>query len=136
MVGTGIYTFFVMSAQAFLSSVQRRNRPRNAGSAYDTSTAPAELVIPVLFRLCWKSGESAGLPSRGSGGFPGVNPRNFFSCVPYWFSLWPSPGLGIVAATLQVAFQKGSALLWLLGSGLWFLSGTMFPDQTLPRRWN
>ncbi|MGB7330236.1 MAG: ABC transporter permease, partial [Terriglobales bacterium] len=41
--------------------------------------------------------------------------------------------LGIAAATLQVAFQKGSALLWLLGSGLWFLSGTMFPVQSLPR---
>jgi ABC-2 type transport system permease protein len=41
--------------------------------------------------------------------------------------------LGIAAATLQVAFQKGSAMLWLLGSGLWFLSGAMFPIQSLPR---
>jgi ABC-2 type transport system permease protein len=38
-----------------------------------------------------------------------------------------------VAATLQVAFQKGAALLWLLSSGLWFLSGTMFPVESLPR---
>jgi ABC-2 type transport system permease protein len=41
--------------------------------------------------------------------------------------------LGIVAATLQVAFQRGAALLWLLSSGVWFLSGTMFPVESLPR---
>src|SRR5437588_624313 len=59
---------------------------------------------------------------------------NFFSCVAVLiFSLAIALALGIAAATLQVAFQKGSALLWLLGSGLWFLSGTMFPIQSLPR---
>jgi ABC-2 type transport system permease protein len=41
--------------------------------------------------------------------------------------------LGIAAATLQIAFQKGAALLWLLSSGVWFLSGAMFPVQSLPR---
>ena len=49
------------------------------------------------------------------------------------FSLAIALSLGIAAATLQIAFQKGSALVWLLGSGLWFLSGTMFPIQSLPR---
>jgi ABC-2 type transport system permease protein len=49
------------------------------------------------------------------------------------FSLAIALALGIAAATLQVVFQKGSALLWLLGSGVWFLSGTMFPIQSLPR---
>ena len=59
---------------------------------------------------------------------------NFLSCVAVLIlSLVIALALGIIAATLQVAFQKGSALLWLLGSGLWFLSGTMFPIQTLPR---
>jgi ABC-2 type transport system permease protein len=41
--------------------------------------------------------------------------------------------LGIAAAALQVWVQKGSALVWLLGSGLWFLSGAMFPIEKLPR---
>ena len=41
--------------------------------------------------------------------------------------------IGLAAATFQVSFQKGSALVWLLGSGLWFLSGTMFPVDSLPR---
>jgi ABC-2 type transport system permease protein len=41
--------------------------------------------------------------------------------------------LGIAAATIQITFQKGSALVWLLGSGIWFLSGAMFPIENLPR---
>jgi ABC-2 type transport system permease protein len=41
--------------------------------------------------------------------------------------------LGIFAAALQLAIQKGSALLWLFGSGTWFLTGTLFPIETLPK---
>jgi ABC-2 type transport system permease protein len=41
--------------------------------------------------------------------------------------------LGITAATLQIAFQKGGAMVWLMSSGLWLLSGAMFPVQSLPR---
>jgi len=39
---------------------------------------------------------------------------------------------GILAAALQLAIQKGSALVWLLGSGIWFLTGTLFPVSSLP----
>jgi ABC-2 type transport system permease protein len=41
--------------------------------------------------------------------------------------------LGIVVATMQITLQKGSAVLWLLSSGFWFLSGAMFPSASLPR---
>src|SRR5258708_30934407 len=58
---------------------------------------------------------------------------NFFSCAAVLiFSLAIALALGIVAATLQVPFQKGSALLWLLGSGRWFFIATMFPIHDFP----
>jgi ABC-2 type transport system permease protein len=41
--------------------------------------------------------------------------------------------LGMAVAALQITLQKGSAVLWLLSSGLWFLSGAMFPSASLPR---
>ena len=41
--------------------------------------------------------------------------------------------VGIAAATIQITFQRGSALLWLLSSGVWFLSGAMFPIESLPK---
>jgi ABC-2 type transport system permease protein len=47
-------------------------------------------------------------------------------------SLLTAVALGILAAALQLAIQKGSALVWLLGSGVWFMTGTLFPVATLP----
>jgi ABC-2 type transport system permease protein len=41
--------------------------------------------------------------------------------------------IGIFAATLQLAMQKGSAVVWLMGSGAWFMTGTLFPVATLPK---
>jgi len=41
--------------------------------------------------------------------------------------------VGLAAATIQITFRKGSALLWLLSSGVWFLRGAMFPVESLPR---
>src|ERR1700690_2106141 len=45
VVGTGLYSFFVMSAQAFLSAVQEAQQTGTIEVLMTTSTAPAELII-------------------------------------------------------------------------------------------
>src|SRR5580698_7821872 len=45
LVGTGVYTFFVLSAQAFLSAVQEAQQTGTLEVLMTTSTAPAELII-------------------------------------------------------------------------------------------
>ena len=45
LVGTGLYTFFVMSAQSFLSAVQEAQQTGTIEVLMTTSTNPAELVI-------------------------------------------------------------------------------------------
>src|ERR1700722_11770971 len=135
MVGTGIYTFFVMSAQSFLNAVQEAQQTGTLEVLMTTSTAPAELVI--LSSISAFAGSLVNLLVyffAGVAVFRASVHANFLSCaVVLIFSLVIAVALGIAAATVQVAFQKGSALLWLVGSGLWFLSGTMFPIQSLPR---
>ncbi len=135
LVGTGLYTFFVMSAQAFLSTVQEAQQTGTLEVLMTTSTPPAELVI--LSAISAFSGKLVNLLIylfAGVAVFRAAVHANLLSClVVVVLALALALALGIVAAALQVAFQKGSALLWLLGSGLWFLSGTMFPIQTLPR---
>jgi ABC-2 type transport system permease protein len=134
LVGTGVYTFFVMSAQAFLSAVQEAQQTGTLEVLMTTSTPPAELVI--LSAASAFSGKLLNLLIyifAGAAIFRASTHVNFFSCVAVLiFSLAIALALGIAAATLQVAFQKGTALIWLLGSGLWFLSGTMFPVNSLP----
>src|SRR5271155_1186872 len=135
MVGTGVYTFFLMSAQAFLSAIQEAQQTGTLEVLMTTSTAPTELVI--LSSISAFAGNLVNLLIyffAGVAVFRASTHANVLSCaVVLILTLAIALALGIAAATLQVAFQKGSALLWLLGSGLWFLSGTMFPIQSLPR---
>jgi ABC-2 type transport system permease protein len=120
LVGTGVYTFFVMSAQAFLSSVQEAQQTGTLEVLLTTSTAPAELVI--LSSISAFSGSLVNLLIylfAGVAVFRASIHANLFSCAAVLIlSLAIALAVGIAAATLQVAFQKGSALLWLLGSGL------------------
>src|ERR1700690_4238669 len=135
LVGTGVYTFFLMSAQAFLSAVQEAQQTGTLEVLMTTSTAPAELII--LSSVSAFAGNLVNLLIylfAGVAVFRAATHANLLSFAAVLIlSLAIALSLGIAAATLQVAFQKGSAMLWLLGSGLWFLSGTMFPIQTLPR---
>ena len=135
LVGTGLYTFFVMSAQAFLNVVQEAQQTGTLEVLMTTSTSPAELVI--LSSISAFAGSLTNLLVylfAGIAVFRAAIHANVFSClVVLVLSLALALALGIFAATFQVAFQKGSALVWLLGSGLWFLSGTMFPVQSLPQ---
>lgn len=135
LVGTGVYTFFVMSAQAFLSAVQEAQQTGTLEVLMTTSTPPAELI--VLSSVSAFAGNLVNLLVylvAGVAVFRASLHANFFSFLAaVILSLVIALALGIAAATLQIAFQKGSALVWLLGSGVWFLSGTMFPIHSLPR---
>src|ERR1700722_1840055 len=134
LVGTGLYTFFVMSAQAFLNSMQEAQQTGTLEVLMTTSTAPAELV--VLSAISAFAGNLLNLVVylfAGVALFRAAIHANFLSVIAVLiFSLAIALAVGITAAALQVAFQKGSAVLWLFGSGLWFLSGMMFPIQSLP----
>jgi len=135
LVGTGLYTFFVMSAQAFLSAVQEAQQTGTLEVLMTTSTAPAELII--LSAISAFGGTLLNLlvyVSAGVAVFRAAVNANLLSClVVLVLSLAIALAIGILAATFQVAFQKGSALIWLIGSGLWLLSGATFPVQSLPQ---
>ena len=134
LVGTGVYTFFVMSAQAFLNAVQEAQQTGTLEVLMTTSTPPAELI--VLSSVSAFAGNLLNLIVylvAGVAVFRASIHVNFLSLlVAVVLCLAIALALGIAAATLQVAFQKGSALVWLLGSGAWFLSGTMFSIHSLP----
>lgn len=40
--------------------------------------------------------------------------------------------LGLFAASVQLYFQRGSAVIWLFGTVLWLFSGSLFPVSALP----
>jgi ABC-2 type transport system permease protein len=134
LIGTGLYTFFVMSAQAFLNVVQEAQYTGTLEVLMTTSTAPAELII--LSSISAFAANLANLIAYIAAGvavFQASLHPNLLSCmVVLALSLALALAFGILAATFQVAFQKGSAMIWLLGSGLWLLSGATFPVRSLP----
>ncbi|MGA9640707.1 MAG: ABC transporter permease [Terriglobales bacterium] len=134
LVGTGLYTFFVMSGQAFLSTVQEAQQTGTMEVLMTTSTAPAELIVLSALSAFAGSLTNFGVYIlAGIAIFQAAIHANVVACaVVMILSVGIALALGILAATLQIAFQKGSALIWLLGSGLWLLSGTVFPVQNLP----
>jgi ABC-2 type transport system permease protein len=60
------------------------------------------------------------------------NPKLSSSVAVFLLSVIIAISIGLVAAALQLAVQKGSAVVWALGS-VWFLTGPLFPVQTLPK---
>jgi ABC-2 type transport system permease protein len=135
LVGTGIYTFFVMSTQAFLSSVQEAQQTGTMEVLMTTSTPPAQLV--VLSSVSAFGGNLLKLMIyllAGAAIFRAPMQADVLSCVAVLTCCVAiAMAIGIAAATIQITFQKGSAMLWLLSSGVWFLSGAMFPIESLPR---
>jgi ABC-2 type transport system permease protein len=135
LVGTGVYTFFVMSAQAFLSAIQEAQQTGTMEVLMTTSTEPAELV--VLSSISAFAGNLVSLTVYLLAGvlvFRAATNADLLSCVLVLvLSAAVAVALGIAVAALQITLQKGSAVLWLLSSGLWFLSGAMFPRTSLPR---
>ena len=135
LVGTGVYTFFVMSAQAFLSAIQEAQQTGTMEVLMTTSSDPAELII--LSSISALAGSLASLAVYLVAGvliFRAATNANVLSCfLVFILSIALAVALGIAVAALQLTLQKGSAVLWLLSSGLWFLSGAMFPSTSLPR---
>jgi len=133
LVGTGFYTFLLMGVHAFLQTVQDAQQTGTLEVLMTTSTSPPVLVflsamsafaantITLLFYLV--AGVLFGAP---------WNPKLGSSVAVFLLSVIIAISIGLVAAALQLAVQKGSAVVWALGS-VWFLTGPLFPVHTLPK---
>ncbi len=133
LVGTGFYTFLLMGVHAFLQTVQEAQQTGTLEVLMTTSTSPPVLVflsamsafaantVTLLFYLA--AGLIFGAP---------LHANLLASLAVFVLSVIIAVAIGLVAAALQLAIQKGSAVVWALGS-VWFLTGTMFPVQTLPK---
>jgi ABC-2 type transport system permease protein len=133
LVGTGFYTFLLMGVHAFLLTVQEAQQTGTLEVLMTTSTSPPVLVflsamsafaantVTLAFYLI--AGLAFGAPLR---------PNVGTSLAVFTLSVVVAAAIGLLAAALQLAVQKGSAVVWVLGS-VWFMTGTLFPVQTLPQ---
>jgi ABC-2 type transport system permease protein len=134
LVGTGLYTFLLTGANSFLGTVQEAQQTGTLEVLMTTSTPAPVLVLLSAFSSF--AGKVAPLVlylgvGLAAYGLPGNHPNLVAAGVVFALALAIAAALGIFAAGVQVATQRGSAVIALLGS-LWFLTGTMFPVDSLP----
>jgi ABC-type polysaccharide/polyol phosphate export permease len=135
LVGTGFYTFLLAGVHSFLQTIQESQQSGTLEALLTTSTS-----APVLIALSAISSFAAGFLQFAL--FLGVGLSIVFSALHanalacffvFALSVLVAFALGLFAAGLQISIHKGSAVLWLVGSSAWLVSGTLFPTTALPR---
>lgn len=137
LAGTGLYTFLMMGISSFVTSVQEAQQTGTLEVLMTSSTPPAMLVFLSSISAFARNGVrllfygAAGLLLLSEGN---LRIPNFAGCILVLiFSFVIAAAIGMAAAALQLSTQKGSAAMWLFGSVAWFMTGTLFPVQSLPR---
>ncbi len=135
VVGTGFYTFIVAGMTAFVSAIRDAQQSGTLEVLMTTSTPPATLVL--LSAVSVFSISTLQLAVYLGGGlilFPVHLPHpNPMACtVVFVLSLGVAVSIGILAGAMQVATQRGGAVLTLIASTTWFLTGALFPVSALP----
>jgi ABC-2 type transport system permease protein len=135
LVGTSLYGFLLMGTNAFLDSVREAQWSGTMEVLMTTST-PGPVIVLLTAISAYGSRVLDLLLYLGLGFVlfraPHQNPNLAAALVVFLLSLLIAVAFGIGAAAIQVATQKGSGLVWLFGSVVWLMSGTMFPVSALP----
>ena len=135
IVGSGFLGLAVAGVQAFASSVQEA-QVTGTFEVLATCSTPA-IVVVVLNALSVLSGRLLMMAAYVAAGLMlvdiAVSPSGAAaSLVVLVISLIITIALGIMAAAVQVAFQKGGVVSWLVGTWMGVFSGVMFPISVLP----
>lgn len=134
VVGIGFYSFLISGVQAFLSTVQEAQQTGTIEVLLTTSTpAPVLIFLSAFSAFAGKTAKLAFDLVVGLILFQVALPHPNFGATLAIFllSLAVAIAMGVLAAAVQIAIQKGSAVIWLLSS-VGFLTGTLFPVHILP----
>lgn len=136
LVGAGFYTFLVMGIHSFLQIIQEAQQTGTLEILMTTSTPPSILVLlSAISAFSRNAVQLVAYLALGLVIFKGSLPKPHGAALLVSFCLCVvmAIAIGMMAAALQVAMQKGSAALWALSSGAWLLTGTLFPVASLPK---
>jgi ABC-2 type transport system permease protein len=135
VVGTGFYSFLLLAISAFVETV-REAQTSGTMEVLMTSVTPGWLVIvlsafSVLASRCLQLVlfVAVGLLLFGAR-TSGVNVGGTVAVL--LLAGLTAMAIGVAAAALELWMQRGTALVWMLGTVTWLFSGAMFPIAALP----
>jgi ABC-type polysaccharide/polyol phosphate export permease len=135
LVGTGFYTFLLSGTHSFLQMIQESQQTGTLEVLLTTAT-PATVLVSLGALSAFAKGLLQFVVYMAAGILlvaPAMHVNLAACLLAFAFSMLSAFAIGLFAAGLQMSFHKGSAVLWLLGSGAWLMSGTLFPTEALPR---
>jgi len=135
LIGTGFYTFLLTGMYGLLRNIQETQQSGMLEVLMTSSTRPALLLTlsavsafgSAFVQLAIYAVAGALVSAKG------LHLNIFAIVLVFAFSALIAIAIGIVAAGLQIAVHKGSAVMWALGSISWLVTGTLFPVAVLPR---
>src|SRR5690349_13211058 len=134
-VGMGFYTFLISGIQGFVHSIQEAQNTGMLEVLMSSGTRAGVLVM--LSAVSAFAGNFLQFVLYVLSGMllfaPQVNVNFAGIAIVLILSIVVAVAVGLCAAALQILMQKGSAVMWLLGSGTWLMAGTLFPVSALPR---
>lgn len=135
LVGTGITQLIVVTMSAFVTSVRDAQLSGTLEMMMTTATRP--LTVMLLSSAVLLVNRMTMLFVYFVFGFalfrvPIHSPRVAVTAILLLLLSVMTVSLGLFAASVQLHFQKGSAVIWLFATAVWLFSGSMFPVSALP----
>ena len=135
LIGTGFYTFLLSGTHSFLKTIQESQQTGTLEVLLTTAT-PAAVLVSLGALSAFGESLLQFVVYIGAGIFffaPIVHISVAGCLLAFGFSILSAFAIGLFAAGMQISMHKGSAVLWVLGSGAWLMSGTLFPVTALPK---
>ena len=135
LVGAGFYSFLLMGISSFVTAIQEAQHGGALEVLMTTSAQP--VLVMSLSAMSTFVGPGATFLLYLAAGLwiapAHVKLSNVSGCLlVLLLSACIAIAIGIAAGAVQLALQKGSAVVWMLGSAAWLLTGAMFPVSALP----
>jgi ABC-2 type transport system permease protein len=135
LIGTGFYTFLLSGTHSFLKTIQESQQTGTLEVLLTTAT-PAAVLVSLGALSAFGESLLQFVVYIGAGVFlfaPILHISVAGCLLAFGFSILSAFAIGLFAAGMQISMHKGSAVLWVLGSGAWLMSGTLFPVAALPK---
>lgn len=135
LIGAGFYTFLLSGTHSFLKTIQESQKSGTLEVLLTTAT-PAAVLVSLGALSAFAEGLLQFVTYIVAGTFlfaPALHVNVAACLLVFGFSTLSAFAIGLFAAGVQISTHKGAAALWLLGSGVWLMSGTLFPIAALPR---
>jgi ABC-2 type transport system permease protein len=135
LIGSGFYTFLLSGTHSFLKTIQESQQTGTLEVLLTTAT-PAAVLVSLGALSAFGESLLQFVVYIGAGIFlfaPILHVSVAGCLLAFGFSILNAFAIGLFAAGMQISMHKGSAVLWVLGSGAWLMSGTLFPVTALPK---